>query len=73
MAKCVRLRELDLSENLLSEFPRDLNLPKLRYLEMTGNRFLQQPLIEQFPNLVVLNFDEKFKQVLIYSQLLVYI
>ncbi|KAF7233694.1 hypothetical protein EG68_10761 [Paragonimus skrjabini miyazakii] len=64
LARCVNLRELDLSENALRVFPRRLHLPKLRRLSLTGNRFIHLPLIEQFPQLVRLTIDDKLKQLL---------
>ncbi|VDQ02446.1 unnamed protein product [Trichobilharzia regenti] len=71
LAKCVNLRELDLSENALRVFPRRLHLPQLTKLSITGNRFIHVPLIEQFPKLIRLNLDENLKQ-LLNPQMLVY-
>lgn len=64
LARCVNLRELDVSENALRVFPRRLHLPRLRQLSLTGNRFIHLPLIQQFPRLVRLTIDEKLKQLL---------
>lgn len=63
LAKCINLRELDLSENALRVFPRRLHLPQLTKLSITGNRFIHLPLFEQFPKLIRLNLDDKLKQV----------
>ncbi|XP_018650356.1 putative dead box ATP-dependent RNA helicase [Schistosoma mansoni] len=71
LAKCINLRELDLSENALRVFPRRLHLPQLTKLSITGNRFIHLPLFEQFPKLVRLNLDDKLKQ-LLNPQMLVY-
>ncbi|VDO71661.1 unnamed protein product [Schistosoma curassoni] len=71
LAKCINLRELDLSENALRVFPRRLHLPQLTKLSITGNRFIHLPLFEQFPKLIRLNLDDKLKQ-LLNPQMLVY-
>ncbi|KAH8859960.1 Leucine-rich repeat and WD repeat-containing protein 1 [Schistosoma japonicum] len=71
LARCVNLRELDLSENALRVFPRRLHLPQLTKLSITGNRFIHVPLFEQFPKLIRLNLDDKLKQ-LLNPQMLVY-
>lgn len=63
LVKCTNLVELDLSENALRVLPRRLHLPNLKKLFITGNRFIHLPLIEQFPKLIRLNLDDKFKQV----------
>ncbi|VDL94988.1 unnamed protein product [Schistocephalus solidus] len=63
LARCFNLREVDLSENALRVFPRRLHLPNMKRLDLTGNRFIHLPLIEQFPKLTRLTMDEKMKQV----------
>ncbi|BHF59661.1 hypothetical protein SprV_0100262200 [Sparganum proliferum] len=64
LARCFNLREVDLSENALRVFPRRLHLPNMKRLDLTGNRFIHLPLIEQFPKLNRLTIDEKMKQLL---------
>ncbi|VDK78382.1 unnamed protein product, partial [Dibothriocephalus latus] len=64
LARCFNLREVDLSENALRVFPRRLHLPNMKRLDLTGNRFIHLPLIEQFPKLTRLTMDEKMKQLL---------
>ncbi|KAL3310533.1 hypothetical protein Ciccas_010904 [Cichlidogyrus casuarinus] len=69
LACCVRLRELDLAENALRVFPRRLHLPRLRVLNLYGNRFFHLPLVEQFPQLQRLLIDEKLRTQLNYQML----
>lgn len=45
------LTELDLSDNQLTDIPRELTLPKLTILDLAENKLSSVDFVTQFPNL----------------------
>ena len=56
------LRRLELNNNQLRALPNDLNLPELRYLELQNNQidFINEEVLDQFPNLRWLFLNENY-------------
>ncbi|XP_053560572.1 leucine-rich repeat and WD repeat-containing protein 1 [Bombina bombina] len=53
-----KLEELDISKNLLSELPENLNLVNLRVLNFADNQVEEVTTLTQFPNLEELIYEE---------------
>lgn len=57
MGRLKRLKELDLSNNLLETLPANLGLPHLRILRCTNNQLGDVTVLHQFPELEELDLE----------------